>query len=157
MFMCDLCFLSLRQQQSFFSSLKQEFDKLFNTQLSLSLFLSCSYADDNTPYVGKNNVRSVVNSLKNTSVKFLNGFLIIKWRPIPGKCHFITSETKDLVISIENNQIANNKCKKLPGIKIDCKLIFNAHIDKICKKTGQKVNALSRVMPLANITKQYTF
>ena len=111
MFMCDLWFLSLRQQQSFFSSLTQEFDKLFNTQLSLSLFLSCSYADDNTPYVGKNNVRSVVNSL----------------------------------------------CKKLPGIKIDCKLIFNAHIDKICKKTGQKVNALSRVMPLANITKQYTF
>ena len=72
----------------------------------------------------------------------------------PNKCHFIFSKSKDLVINVENNQITNSKCKKLLGIKIDHKLTFNAHIDEICKKAGQKMNALSRVIPYMNITKR---
>ena len=40
--------------------------------------------------------------------------------------------------------------------KIYHKLTFNAHIDEICKKAGQKTNALSRVIPCMNITKQRT-
>ena len=57
----------------------------------------------------------------------------------PDKCHFTTSECKDLVINVENNQITNSKCEKLLGIKIDNKLTFNARIDEICKKAGQKM------------------
>ena len=53
-------------------------------------------------------------------------------------------------------QITNSKCEKLLGIKIDHKLTFDAHIDEICKKTGQKINALSMVIPYMNITKQCT-
>ena len=70
----------------------------------------------------------------------------------PDKCHFITS--KDLVINVENNKITNIKCEKLLGIKIDHKLTFNAHIDEICKKAGQKMNALTRVIPCMNIIKR---
>ena len=52
------------------------------------------------------------------------------------KCHFITDESKVLVINVENNQLTNSKCEKL--------LI-----------AGQKLNALSRVIPyIMNITKQ---
>ena len=57
------------------------------------------------------------------------------------------------MINVENNQITNGKCEKLLGIKIDHKLTFNAHIEEICKKAGQKINALSRVIPYMNITK----
>ena len=39
------------------------------------------------------------------------------------------------------------------GIKIDHKLTFNAYIDEIFKKAGQKMNALSRVIPYINIKK----
>ena len=39
------------------------------------------------------------------------------------------------------------------GIKIDHKLTFNAHIDEICKKVGQKMNGLFRVLLYMNITK----
>ena len=60
------------------------------------------------------------------------------------------------MINVENNQITNSKCEKLLGIKIDHKLTFNAHIDEICKKAGQKMNTLSRVIPYMNITKQRT-
>ena len=55
---------------------------------------------------------------------------------------FITSESKDIEINVESNQITNSKCEKLLGIKIDHKLTFNAHIDEICKKVGQKINAI---------------
>ena len=48
--------------------------------------------------------------------------------------------------NVENNQITNSKCEKLLGIKID----------EICKKAGQKMNALSRVIPNMNITKRFT-
>ena len=65
---------------------------------------------------------------------------------------FIASERKDLVINVENNQITNSKCEKLLGIKIDHKLTFNAHIDEICKKAGQKMNALSRVLHRQSLT-----
>ena len=57
----------------------------------------------------------------------------------------------DLVINVENNQITNSKCEKLLGIKINHKLTFNAYIDEICKEAGQKMNALSRVIPYMNI------
>ena len=65
----------------------------------------------------------------------------------PDKCHFITSESKDLVINVENNQITNSKCVKLLGTKIDYKLTFSAHIDEICKKAGQIMNELPYIIP----------
>ena len=60
------------------------------------------------------------------------------------------------MVNVENNQITNNKSEKLLRIKIDHKLTFNAHIDEICKKAGQKMNALSTVIPYMNITKRCT-
>ena len=63
------------------------------------------------------------------------------------KCHFITSERKDLLINVETNQITNSKSQKLLTIKIDYKLTFNTHIDEICQKAGQTLNILSRVIP----------
>ena len=44
--------------------------------------------------------------------------------------------------------------QKLLGIKTDRKLTFNTHIDEICKKGGQKMNAFSRVIPYMNITER---
>ena len=57
------------------------------------------------------------------------------------------------MINVENNQIINSKCEKLLGIKIDHKLTFNAHIDEICTKAGQKMNTWSTVIVYMNITK----
>ena len=74
----------------------------------------------------------------------------------PDKCQFITSD-RNLVINVENDQITNSKCEKLFGIKkIDHKLTFNAHIDEIYKKTGQKTNPLSKVIPYMDIKKRRT-
>ena len=122
--------------------------------LVLSDIEFASYADDNTPYIVKNNIRSVIASLENTTIELFEWFSDNQMKDNPDKCHFITSESKDLVINVENDQITNSKCKKLLGIKKDHNLTFNSHIDEIYKKAGQKMNALSRVIPYMNITKR---
>ena len=98
-----------------------------------------SYVDDNIPYVVKNNIKSVIKSLENANVELFAWFSDNQMKANPDKCHSITSESTDLVINVENNHITNSKCEKLLGIKIDNKLTFNARIDEICKKAGQKM------------------
>ena len=36
---------------------------------------------------------------------------------------------------------------KLVGVILDLKLTFNTHVNEICKKEGQKLNALARIIP----------
>ena len=90
-----------------------------------------SYADVNTPYVVKNNTRRVIKSKKILALNYSNGFFDNQMKANPEKCHFTTSESKDLVINVENNQITYSKSEKLLGVKIDHKLTLNAHIDEI--------------------------
>ena len=89
----------------------------FRFILVLSDVEFASYADDNTPYVVKNIIKSVIKSLENTSVELFEWFSDNQMKANPNKCHFRTSESKDLVIDVENNQITNSKCEKLFGIK----------------------------------------
>ena len=56
----------------------------------------------------------------------------------PDKCHFITSESKGLVINVKNNQITNSMCGKLLGIKMDHKLIFMLILMKYARKLVRK-------------------
>ena len=76
-----------------------------------------SYAGDNTPYVVKNNIGNVIKSLENTSIECWEWFSDNQMKANPDKCHFIKIDSNDLVVNVENNQIANSKCQKLLGIK----------------------------------------
>ena len=64
----------------------------------------------------------------------------------PDKCHLLASSSYKVSICVDNCNIKSSKCEKRLGIKIDNKLNFNTDVDKICKKAGQKLNALSRVI-----------
>ena len=50
-------------------------------------------------------------------------------------------------------EIKNTNCEKLLEIKVDTRLNFNEHLDGIIKKARRKINALSRITPIMNITK----
>ena len=63
-----------------------------------------------------------------------------------GKCHLTKSKSEDIVVNVENNSIKNSKCGKLLCIKLNNKLTFISHIYKMCKKAGQKMSALSRIV-----------
>ena len=74
-------------------------------------------------------------------------------KPNPDKCHLLTSSSDKVSICVDNYIIKSSKCEKLLGIKTDHKLNFNTHVDEICKKAGQKLNALSRVTHYMDLSK----
>ena len=72
----------------------------------------------------------------------------------PDKCNFICSTSKKVSLIAENKEINNSTHERLLGVKIDSKLSFDTHIDKICKKASVKLNALPRISPLLDFKKK---
>ena len=50
-------------------------------------------------------------------------------------------------LKIGDLHIYNSLSEKLLGITFDCRLKFNKHIEDICQKASQKINALARLAP----------
>ena len=71
----------------------------------------------------------------------------------PDKCHLLTSRSDKASICVNNYNIKSSKCEKFLGIKMDKKLNLNTHVAEICKKAGQKLNALSRFIPYMDLPK----
>ena len=71
----------------------------------------------------------------------------------PDKCHLLISNSDKVSICVHNYNIKSSKCEQLLGIKIGNKLNFNTHVNEICKKAGQKLNALLRVTPYMDLSK----
>ena len=64
----------------------------------------------------------------------------------PSKGHYIAIGDDDPSnkIILNNNEIASSNEEKLLGILLHSKLSFDSHITSLCKKLGQKLNALAR-------------
>ena len=67
------------------------------------------------------------------------------------KCHLICSTNDQIILSIKSEVIKNSNNNN------DNRLTFKNHIDDICKKAGQKLNALSRMTPHVGFTKKRTY
>ena len=109
-----------------------------------------SYADDNTPYVTGDSIEDVINSLENVSVTLFRWFADNQIKANKDKCHLLISCT----INVDGNIIGKSICEKLLGVNVDNKHKFNEHLESILKKAGQKVNALSRILPYINFEKR---
>ena len=66
------------------------------------------------------------------------------------KCHFIVSNniTEHLCATVGDELIWESCEEKLLGVIIDKNLNFNSHLTTLCKKVGQKVTALARIVKL---------
>ena len=51
----------------------------------------------------------------------------------------------NILVDIRNGKIRSTSLVKLLGVHIDDKLNFIKHINKICKSTGNQLNALIRL------------
>ena len=58
-----------------------------------------------------------------------------------------------LTSNIDNNIIESKVKQELLGITIDSVLSFEEHINNICKKASQKLNALARIFSYMDIQK----
>ena len=55
------------------------------------------------------------------------------------------SDNINIVVEIRTEKIRSTSLVKLLGVHIDDKLNFSKHINKICKSTGNQLNALIRL------------
>ena len=67
-----------------------------------------------------------------------------------GSCHVLLSTDDTVQVNIGTARINNSNYTKVLGVKSDCKLSFDDHIENTCKKAGKKLNALTRVAQYMN-------
>ena len=72
------------------------------------------------------------------------------------KSHLLLSGNSRGTATIDNSYIESENEKVLLGITIDSNLTFENHINSICKKASQKLNALARIAPCISIKKRRT-
>ena len=115
---------------------------LFISNSSLS-----NYADDNTLYTFGDNLGKIKDNLRNSFDTvhqwFYENYMVLN----AGKCHFIClgNNTENETFLFLNIHVENSKERKILSVTIDNKLNFKSHISELCKKSSQKIAALSRL------------
>ena len=61
------------------------------------------------------------------------------------KSHLLLSGNTNLAFNIDNNTVESEMKQELLGLTIDSNLSFEEHVNNICKKASQKLNALTRI------------
>ena len=132
---------------------------LFNIHLcDLFYFLEdldiASYADDTTIYTVKENKESVINTLETSSVILFKWFENNFMKANSDKSHLLLSCKQPSTVTIDDTFIESNVKEVLLGIIIDRDLKFDDHVNNLCKKACQKLNALSCLAPFMNLDKR---
>ena len=73
-----------------------------------------------------------------------------------GKSHILFSRNDNVGANIDDHIIISEKKNELLGILLDSKPSFKDHINSLCKKSSQKLNALARVAPYMCLKKRGT-
>ena len=96
------------------------------------------------------------NSLENISIKLFKWFPNNQLKANKVKGHLLVSD--NITINVDGNITGKSICEKLLGVNVDkLKQYKLKHLDSILKKEGRKVNALSRILPLARILPYMNF
>ena len=70
------------------------------------------------------------------------------------KCHLLLNRQKPNTLKIGDLHINKFLSEKLISATFDGKLKFNKHIEDICQRASQKLNALARLAPYMGATKK---
>ena len=70
------------------------------------------------------------------------------------KSHLIMTCTEATTAMIDGLPIDSSKAEVLLGITIDHELKFDDHMDYLCKKAGQKLSTIARIVPFMNVSKK---
>ena len=113
-----------------------------------------NYADDSTPYIAKRNHKLVIEELE-TSSSILFKWLQTNYMKVnTDKSHLLLSGNVSLTSNIDNKLIESENEQVLLGVTIDPNLSFEKHINNLCKKASQKLNALARISGYINLQKR---
>ena len=62
--------------------------------------------------------------------------------------------SKNITVNVDNSIIEKSICEKLLDVNVDYELTFNEQLDRILKKSGRKVNNLSRILSCKKFEKR---
>ena len=103
------------------------------------------YADDNTPFVVRDNIKDVIKALEEIGESLVSRSSNYEMKLNTDKCHLLLNSQEPNTLKIGDLHINNSLSEKLIGITFYCKLKFNKHIEDICLKASQKLNARARL------------
>ena len=112
-----------------------------------------NYADGTTPYCASKSAEFVVNNLEQSSTILFDWLNNNYTKVNTGKNHLLLSGNSRTTTTIDNSYVESEDEQVLLGITTDSNLTFENHINSICKKASQKLNALARIAPYINIQK----
>ena len=125
---------------------------MFNIFLNdIFMFISkcnlCNYANDSTLYSTGKDLNRIRRNLEIDFMILHQWFHENHMTLNPGKCHYMVIGSRDLSheFMLSNSEITSSDEEKLLGIFLDSKLNFQSHIGSLCRKAGQKINALARL------------
>ena len=134
---------------------------IFNIDINDLFYLEhecdvCGFADDTTPYACDEALENVINKLIFCGNEFVKWFELNYMKPNPEKFHLLIcgKEHEKVTINIAGQSISEKNSKDLLGVIIDTKITFTEHVKSICKKAGNKLNALSRLCKLLPFKKR---
>ena len=115
-----------------------------------------NYADDNTLSVADTNIEIIIRNLESDanilSTWFDNNGMLLNAK----KCKFLviesakSSRNKTAAIKVQNKIISEENKGKMLGITFDNNITMHEHIKNICKKAGNKLNAIARISHFLN-------
>ena len=111
------------------------------------------FADDNTPFVVRDNIADVIKILEEIGENLVNWFSNNEMNLNTYKYHLLLNSQEPNALKIGDLDINNSLSEKLLGITFGCKLKFIKNNEAICQKASQKLNALARLPPYMETTK----
>ena len=112
-----------------------------------------SYVDDTTPYVCLDDIDLIMEKLEVRANDIFQWFNENVMKANADKCNLLITTNEEKNISIGGEKIQNSKSDILLGVTIDNKLFFTEQVDKICQKSSQKLNTLSRLSSFTSLEK----
>ena len=134
---------------------------LFINDLSLFICFSTlsNYGDDNNLFATGTDIQLInqmlLSDFRAVNNWFYENFMILN----PGKCHFMSigKDTRHEDVSYYDNlALRNSNEEEILGVTIERKLTFHQHIQKMCRKAGQKLSSLLKLSPYLDTNKRKT-
>ena len=97
-------------------------------------------------YISKKRIDDVIKTLEDESTKLYQWYTFNYLKPNADKYRLLlSSQDKELHLTIENEKIKNSNQEKLRGITIDNNSSCIPHVRKICRQASKKLHALARI------------
>ena len=92
--------------------------------------------------------------LEENADKLFDWFLNNCLKANPDKSHLLVNTTFNTRINVRNETVSNSSNQKVLGIRCNSNFRLKDHVASLCKKTSQKLNALTRLAQYMNLVVQ---